>query len=691
LKLEKTIRKKGIHTNYTINYKNSSNYPKLYMGLKDQIKNGPFFGKDDISAVINVNFDEDNLYLEIRKRDNEQIEIGDNFNGDYNHLFFRVNANDKYYIKWGIRDNSIFLKSNFNPEPVIDYSEEENQLYYQIKIPWNKVQYFCNIPLKMNYEIYDYDENSKKKVVLSDNYVNLYFNQIEKEYLHLHNPLYIGPKNQNVRIDFELFLKEAISNNQEFKIVLNNKKKSEKFNLDGGVNNISLVIDENELMYKNSLTVEYGNLKDEIEFYYFSDPNNVLNEIGVLKKHLADKIEKSKIIFESYIDDKKYQFYSINKNFDIKKLNILFVSGTDEIIKFYKHNNIDVPNLLIYNLPPKINYMEYMDFIKYIKDKIKKEFKVNLIFWNIEKYRMFPYFLRYPVENRFNIYFFSEYDIYIQKDPKLQRNLQNYEITFLYNKFNRKYLYSSGFVNYKHVGYLDQIDLLNELEYETVHTYFDFIINNVKYNKVEDMEINQLQNYNARYFTCSIEKKQDVLYLYSTNIKLFSYPIKDEKAIYINDKKYNVFNNTLNYFYYNPEENLWNVFTKQTLVLPSIKSFFNGRISVLKGDEKTKKVWRELFDRPLGETNTDRIIYFGDNLPEKLANSFNIKIRDNGFYTDTGRFLNYDNSFITLFRKNNRYLLWFNYKTDRYFEYPFNYILISKKGKFIEGGGVIKR
>ncbi len=687
LDLEKSSFNSDIHTSYTINPNNNSEYPRLYLGFEDQVENGPFFGKDDISAVMNLDFNDKYLILKIRKRDNQLVPLKDNFEGDHNYIYFKINNNELYYIKWGLNDGKIIKESNLNSN--IEFEKCKNETFFEIKIFWEKINYFKNIPLKMNYQIYDYDRNNSKKVSLIEDYVNLYFNQKDKSYLNLHNPLYLD--SQRLKIDFELFVRDSFDKSIE--VYLNEDKRNFNYKIDKGFNNISISFKRKNLKENNKLTVRYGDLEDSINFYYLKKKNEIKNKFEIFGKVTPINMKVQTYRFDSFIDNKTYKFYAINKKPDVKKLNIMFLDETQDILKFYRFekDQIACPNLLIYNFSGDVSFLDYIDFVKFVSNKIDEGYKINFIFWNLKKYKLFPYFLKYPLENRFKIYIFSKYDIYNSGDSILQNNLKNYDITFLYNKFNKDYLKSSNLISYKSVQYINQIELFNHLEYGNIDTYYNFISSNIKYNKVEKLEINQLMNYESKYFTCSLKKESKNIYVYCNNIKLFSYPVRNEEKIFINEKGYKLEKNSMNYFEYDSERESWDLLRETNDLHTSIREFFNGKVSALDGDLKTKKEWKKITGRDLPDKKTDNIVYYGEKLPDRLVEMFNIKLDKNGFYTETNRFIDYDKNFIATFRENKKFLLLFNTDSANYFEYPFNYLLLNKNNEIVEGGGVLIR
>jgi len=665
--------------NYMIN-QNGNKYPKIYMGYSNQIKNGPYFGLKDLSAVITPQFNKKFLIFNVKKRDN--IKVYDKRIEDSNKLIIKYKNND-YYIQWGDSlDGKIEVKSNISA--IIKRETLDKQILYEIKIPWGKITFFKKIPLKINFVIYDNDKYNSKKMVLSESYYSLYFN-ILNNYLHVENPSFFTFDSKKV-INFEI--NSDTKNSSSLIINLNGKNYKKNISINKGANKYRLILNNEKLLENNKLDIKYEDLSSSINFKYFESLDIPLNNYRY--KQIYNEAKKTVQVKKSLIDNQKYKLF-LKNNTSNRIKNLVLIDKWDSLLEIYSNDSIRLKNMYLFKIKKQFDRFTYFDLIEIIKNFKHPNNIVNLILWDINIKNVLSHFLKNPLHNDFNIIITDHYkDNFSFFDDILKENMGIFNITYIYNSFNNELLEKIDNIKYIKYNYIDENEIFNRVssfKFEPINNY-NYFSSNITNNWVDGIEILELKDYSQDRFGVSVESLNSNINIYTRNLSLFSLK-NGYKNINIDDKNLKSNNKTKNYYIFNKDSSKWQKIKDESRILPNIKSFFTNKITCF--DENTQEYWLKNFKRDTNISDKKRVIYYNktNTIPELLMNNFKIRSNQNGFYTMGNNFIKYEDNYIVLFRNKEKVLLMFNYMLKKFIYYPFNFILLDKKGEFQKGGGLI--
>ncbi len=664
---------------YMIN-QNGNEYPKIYMGYSNQIRNGPYFGLNDLSAVITPQFNDKYLIFNMKKRDN--IKVHDKGIGDSNKLIIKY-KNIDYYIQWrDSSDGKIEVKSNISA--IIQREKLDKQILYKIKIPWKKIIFFKKIPLKINFVIYDNDKYNSKKMVLSESYYSIYFN-FSNNYLHIENPTFFTFDSKKI-INFEI--NSDNQNSDSLIINLNGKNYKKNIFINKGVNKYRLILDNENLLKDNKLDIKYENLDSSINFEYFESLDIPLNNYRY--KKIYNQASRNVQIKKSSLDNQKYKLFKKNSSSN-KIKNLVLIAEWDTLLDIYSNDSIRLQNMYLIKIEKQFDRFTYFDLIEIIENLKNSNNTVNLILWDINIKNVLSRFLKNPLSNDFNIIISDHYkDNFSFFDNILKENMGIFNITYIYNSFNNELLEKIDNIKYLKYNYIDENEIFNRIssiEIEPINNY-NYFSSNITNNRAGGIEILELKDYSQDRFGVSVESLKSKINIYTRNLSLFSLK-SGYKNINIDGENLNSKTETKNYYIFNRDSSKWEKIKDESRILPNIKSFFTHQITCF--DKNTKKYWVKNFNRDINISDKKRVIYYNktNTIPELLINKFNIKTSKNGFYTMGNNFIKHEDNYIVLFRNKDKLLLMFNGILKKFIDYPFNFILLDKKDEFQKGGGII--
>ncbi len=639
--------------------------PQYVIAYAEQIQNGPYFGISDYSVKFFLFHDATFLYLNIDITDNKQIRF-DGKKGDYMSIRVYRFQGEECEIKLGYQN-----VSDDNPDGVViqcEYAADVTR--YRLKIPVSTISLMHTAPLYFECYALDDDGVNRKTARIHALPAALYSDR-KTAIPIITKPIYFSHREPCV------FWGEYYGEPSLLQLEYGDERVRFTKELSGKGSFVvywdSIPVLEGEQTF-NFHIGEYSYAR-RVERYILGDKQIPLRSIR--DKNLNAVIET--LHHEKIPSSRDDSYLTFIKQSPGKVYTIILCSRYSDVAEIaqelHTEKDKNIGYVVVDPSPTIFEILHMRDFIySDVVEDTDNDLHIVLCRDTAQWLEYFgAYFRKKPL-------FISVVDPEISLLRNVTADMIRYHTVRLYahsNNFQaQSYPSYMPFVRVQALSFRDYYHALVLAPKQESHVYH-FTQNDMKYHRSGDVVIYERIDATRQPFSFSLKTNTMVPVITTHNIRMFHYKTGNSALLMLNGLEAKVIPNSINYFYFHTKNNEWTVYNSNLPVAPIFSEIFDRRV-MLHTNSELSPLWINYYKR-IPSHEGDAIVCYNATVPESLAQQFHIIHDAHGFRASNGEYIKYSQRFIAVFKNDTKLLLFFNTWKPEYFEYPYNYVIFSKK------------